>query len=122
MTHRRTWQKLESLTASILGGRRRGGIARTDAGELSFTPGEDVTHPRFAIECKLRAKLGFIPWFRQAERYAARSGKRPLLVCRQKGSGELFAILRLADLAELLPEAPGPEFDLEQLPLFADQG
>jgi hypothetical protein len=116
MTHRRTWQKMESAVAAILGGRRRGGITRTDAGELEFTRGEDVVHPRFAIECKLRAKLAFIPWFRQAEGYAWSSGKTPLLVCREKGTGEMFAVMRLADLAQLLQADESPA---SELPLFA---
>jgi hypothetical protein len=108
VTHRRTWQKLESAVAAILGGRRRGGVTRNEAGELGFTPGEDVVHERFAIECKLRARLAFIPWFRQAEGYAQKSGKVPLLVCRQKGNGEMYAVLRLADLSELIKNSPPP--------------
>lgn len=105
MTHRSTWQKLERAVAAMLGGERRGGIERSDDGELTFTYGEDVVHHRFAIECKLRAKLAFLVWFRQAEQYAARSGKLPLLVCRQKGNGEMYAVMRLKDFAELLEAA-----------------
>lgn len=93
MTHRRTWQKLESAVAALMGGKRRTG---------TYQAGEDVIHGRFAIECKLRAKLGFIPWFNQVAGYAV-GGKIPLLVCRQKGSGDMYAVLKLADLIEILP-------------------
>lgn len=93
MTHRRTWQKLESKVAGLLGGERRKGI---------YQPGEDVIHGQFAIECKYRAKIAFLDWFRQAESYAAGTDKIPLLVVKQKNTSGEFAIMRLADFNDLL--------------------
>lgn len=95
MTSPRTWKNLESKAAAILGGTRAG---------VTGLETPDVYHPLFEIECKLRAALAFVPWFKQAEKHAKKSGKVPLLICKLKGHPGEYAVLRLADFAELLEE------------------
>ena len=94
MTANSTWKNLERKAAKVLNGQRVGSQA------YQSTP--DVDHDVFAIECKLRAKLAFIPWFEQAKKYAKRLNKIPLLICKQKHSQTEFVILRLADFKELI--------------------
>ena len=96
-THRETWKNLERKTAKALNGQR-----------VSTRPHEsnpDVDHDKFAIECKLRAKLAFIPWFEQAKKYAKRSGKIPLLICKQKHSQTEFVVIRLSDFQGLINDS-----------------
>lgn len=98
MTHKNTWKNLERKAARVLGGDRVG---------VSGLETVDVEHPLFEIECKYRAKLGFTAWFEQANKHARKSGKVPLLICKQKGQQGEYAVLRLADLAKLLNIEPG---------------
>lgn len=93
MTTARTWKNLERKTAAILDGDRAGVTGLS-------TP--DVYHDRFEIECKYRAALAFIPWFEQAAKHSKKSGKIPLLICKQKNKQGEYAILKLSDLAKLL--------------------
>ena len=65
----------------------------------------DVYHDDFEIECKYRAKLAFVPWFEQAAKHSKKSGKIPLLICKQKGKQGEYAVMRLSDLEKLLNKA-----------------
>lgn len=93
MTHKRTWQKLESKAAKVLGGSRIGCTGLS-------TP--DVDHTRFEIECKYRAALAFVPWLKQAEKHSKKSGKIPLLICKQKQTHGEYVILKLQDFVRLI--------------------
>jgi hypothetical protein len=92
-TSSQTWKKLEKDTALELGGVRVGLLGK-----------EDVVHPNFVIECKLRAKISFIEWFDQAKKHLtkkANKGKMALLVVRQKNSPRKFVIMEMEDFKEL---------------------
>jgi len=91
-TAKRTWKDFESKIAKALGGQRACvmGIAAPD-----------VTHESYEIECKLRAKLAFVKWFDQAKKHSRKSGKIPLLVCKQKHHKTAYVILRLDDFKEI---------------------
>lgn len=70
--------------------------------------GADVTEtPDIAVEVKARADLSPLAWVRQAE--DAAGGRLPFAVFRPNGMGEhpdkFLAMIRLADLVELLREA-----------------
>lgn len=93
MTHSETWKNLERKAAAALGGTRAGSTGQSNP---------DVYHEQFEIECKYRAKLAFVPWFEQAAKHSKKSGKIPLLICKQKGKQGEYAVIKLADLAALL--------------------
>ena len=93
LTHSETWKNLERKAAAVLGGIRAG---------VTGVENPDVYHDRFEIECKYRAKLAFVPWFEQAAKHSKKSGKIPLLICKQKGKQGEYAVIKLTDLAALI--------------------
>ena len=92
-TSKQTWKNLEKKTARELGGTRVGCTGLETV---------DVEHDRFEVECKLRASLAFVPWYEQAAKHAKKSGKIPLLVCKQKAARGEFVILKMDDFKRLI--------------------
>ena len=105
MTHSSTWKNLEKKVAGIFGGDRQFNTGTHNA--------EDVKHPLFIIECKLRAKLGFKVWYEQAKKHVKKTGKIPLLVCKQKGFHGEYVIIKLEHYIELM-ENENVEFKGEE--------
>ena len=95
MTASQTWKRLEKKAADILGGKRAG---------VTGQENPDVYHPQFEIECKYRASLAFVPWFKQAEKHSKKSGKTPLLICKLKGKMGEYVILKLEDFKTLIDD------------------
>lgn len=93
MTSSRTWKELERKTAQALNGTRAG---------VTGLETPDVYHERFEVECKYRAALAFVPWLKQAEKHSKKSGKIPLLVCKQKQTHGEYVILKLDDFVRLI--------------------
>lgn len=84
---------MERKAAAALNGTRAGVTGQSNA---------DVYHDRFEIECKYRAKLAFVPWFEQAAKHSKKSGKIPLLICKQKSKKGEYAVIKLTDLIALM--------------------
>lgn len=88
-----SWKNLERTVARKLSGKR---VVTKGIG------GEDVEHERFAIECKYRQTFAFIKWFKQALGYGDKSGKIPILVCKQARDHGEYVIVRLDDFVEIV--------------------
>lgn len=95
MTSSETWKNLERKAALSLGGTRAGVTGQSNP---------DVFHPLFEIECKYRASLAFIAWFKQAEKHSKKSGKIPLLICKQKQTQGEYVVLKMEDFKRLINE------------------
>jgi hypothetical protein len=97
MTHRRTWQKLETKTAKLLKGERN-----PLSGENSKHTSGDVIHPSLYVECKLKKRIATWSLFREVEEQAKLEGKTPVLILKEKNKKGELAVLRLSDLVELV--------------------
>lgn len=93
MTSSQIWKNLEKKAAESLGGKRAG---------VTGQENPDVYHPQFEIECKYRASLAFVAWFQQVEKFSKKSGKIPLLVCKQKQARGEYVILKMEDFKRLI--------------------
>lgn len=87
--------RFEREIARLLGVRR---ILRADYSESA----PDLETDRLVVECKYRSGIAVCRWLEQAERYAAGSGKVPVVFARERGQARPIAILRLDDFLELL--------------------
>jgi hypothetical protein len=89
--NRRSWKRVESKVAQVLGGRRIPCPGRA---------GPDVAHPWLAVEVKSRVKVPAYlrTWLRQA-RAGADPAKLPIVVLHESGTahGDDLVILALAD-------------------------
>ena len=97
MTHRRTWQKLETKTAKLLKGERN-----PLSGKDSKHTSGDVIHPSLYVECKLKKRIATWSLFREVEEQAKLEGKTPVLILKEKNKKGELAVLRLSDLVELV--------------------
>lgn len=97
MTHRRTWQKLETKTAKLLKGERN-----PLSGENSKHTSGDVIHPSLYVECKLKKRIATWSLFREVEEQAKLEGKTPVLILKEKNKKGELAVLRLSDFVELV--------------------
>ena len=97
MTHRRTWQKLETKTAKLLKGERN-----PLSGENSKHTSGDVIHPSLYVECKLRKRIATWSLFREVEEQAKLEGKTPVLILKEKNKKGELVVLRLSDFVELV--------------------
>lgn len=92
----KAWKNLERKVAKLLGGVR---IVRPSYS----VPAPDVITPLFSVECKYRKSFGFKKdWWEQTEANAKRSGRIPLLVFKNAGKQDEFAVLKLSHFAKLL--------------------
>ena len=91
-THKSTWKAFERKIAKLMGGARVGCTGHSAV---------DVQHPRYEIECKLRQKLAIASWFEQVKKHSDKSGKIPLLMCRQKHKHTVFVTMRMEDFLAL---------------------
>jgi len=100
------WKRVERQVAALLGGRRVPVPGRhgpgADPGDVDGTP--------FYIEVRARKRVDLWSWWHHTRLEATVVGKPPLLVIKYRGrDGELFAVLRLEDLAEVLhAQKPAP--------------
>lgn len=97
MTHRRTWQKLETKTAKLLKGERN-----PLSGKDSKHTSGDVIHPSLYVECKLKKRIATWSLFREVEEQAKLEGKTPVLILKEKNKKGELAVLRLSDFVELV--------------------
>jgi len=58
------------------------GVRRVVRGDYS-TSCEDIEHPVFSIECKVRAGIAALRWLDQASTYGKRTGKVPVVFLRE---------------------------------------
>ncbi len=90
---------MEREAARILGGRRIPAPGRHGPGA---DPG-DIELPGWFVEVRRRARVDLWAWWNLTMAEAAGAGRRPLMVVKQAvRGGQLVAVLRLADLAEVL--------------------
>jgi hypothetical protein len=85
----KAWKALERKIAKKVGGER-----------LYHSP-LDVSHPKLAIEVKLRKNLAVWSWFSALEKKTPH-GKLPVLILKQKGKTGELAVLRLSLLLKLI--------------------
>jgi hypothetical protein len=98
------WKRVERQVAALLGGRRVPVPGRHGAGA---DPG-DVAGTPFFVEVRARRRCDLFVWWHHTRADAAFAGRTPLLVIRDpRRGGELLAVLRLADLAEVLHARDG---------------
>lgn len=88
MTHRRTWQKMETAVARLFGVERRpySGAARDD---------DDIEHPTLYVECKLRKAFELITLWLKTAKEADKFNKLPVLVVQKKGDRRPYAVCPL---------------------------
>ena|SRR3990167_7585036 len=92
----KAWKNLERKVAKLLGGTR---IIRTDWS----VEAPDVITPLFSVECKYRKDFGFRKdWWEQTEENAKKINKVPILIFKNAGKHDEFAVIRLSDLSKLL--------------------
>ena len=104
----RAWKRVEREVARILSGTR---IPVTGRHGPGGDPG-DVALPGYYVEVRRRERVELWSWWNLTMAEAAGRGVRPLMVVKQAvRGGQLVAVLRLRDLAEVMhgqvaPRAP----------------
>jgi len=100
------WKRVERQVAALLGGRRVPVPGRhgpgADPGDVAGTP--------FFVEVRARRRCDLFVWWHHTRADAAFAGRTPLLVIKDpRRGGELLAVLRLPDFAEVLhAQKPAP--------------
>lgn len=97
MTHKRTWQKFESLVASLFG-TKRVPLSGSNSGHNTHS---DSMHPDIYIECKLRESFSLWKLFEDTEKKARKENKIPLVAIKEKGKNGLLFIIRPEDIKRL---------------------
>lgn len=106
----RAWKRVEREVARILSAAR---IPVTGRHGPGGDPG-DVALPGYYVEVRRRKRVELWSWWNLTMAEAAGRGVRPLMVVKQAvRGGQLVAVLRLHDLAEVMhgqvaPRAPRP--------------
>jgi len=94
----KSWKRAERDIASLFGVRRN-----PNNGERR----EDISHTRLSVEVKHGAQIPklIIDAMKQARKNAP-EGRIPIVALHPKGSHRRYAVLTVAELAELAPELP----------------
>lgn len=84
------WKKFERWVGKeIFDGAPRnmgsGRVNRKDTGEQRTG---DIIHHLYEIECKLRTSISIFRWWEKLKEDAAKSGKIPIMVMREKGNAK----------------------------------
>ena len=104
----KAWKAFERKVADITGGKR---IPVNGRAEL------DVSHPHLGIECKYRSSLPawlFKRAWEQATKGSKKQGLTPVICVKGKGQSEIFAVLTLKDLIDILVAAVNHVIDHTQ--------
>lgn len=84
---------MDRRVSKMVGGRRN-----PLSGGASLHTRGDIIHPTLYIECKCHKLMATLHWMREAEVYAKKEGKIPIVALHSKGKkGDYFLIKADAD-------------------------
>lgn len=100
-THRRTWQKFEQRAAAFFGAARRVLSGSANRADLD---GDDSTHERLWIECKLREAHSVCRIWDAAAKLARKAAKWPVVCLAEKNRPGFWVVVHSDDFRAVAAE------------------
>ena len=102
MTHRRTWQKFETIVPRFFGVERTGPMQSKNA--------NDIDHPHLHVQCKYATRHAIVTVWDDAQ--CASAGKIPVVAVKQKGRHGFWLLIHSADLAAVAHQRELAKWDV----------